>query len=87
MCKHDKCAERKSKTLFISVSNCHYLNLARMSRDAVSLTSNPVHSDALYPADAISDHVLSPGLVSLGPADGAQAHVYPVDRVIVCGNK
>ncbi len=53
----------------------------------VSLTCYPVDGDALHPADAISDHVLSPGLVSLGPANGAQAHVHPVDSVIVCEHK
>ena len=52
----------------------------------VSLTCYPVNSYALHPADAISDHILSPGLISLGPADGAQAHVHPVDCVIVWKN-
>lgn len=49
-----------------------------------SLTCNPVDCNALHPADAVSNHVLSPCLVSLGPANGAQAHVYPIDCVIVC---
>lgn len=52
-----------------------------------SPTCYPVDSDALHPANAISDHVLSPGLISLGPANGAQTHVHPVDCVIVWENK
>lgn len=53
----------------------------------VSLTSYPVDSNALYPANAIGDHILPPGLVSFGSADGAQTHVNPVDCVIVCRTK
>lgn len=49
-----------------------------------SLTCYPVDSNALHPANSISDHILSPRLVSLGPANGAQAHVHPIDSVIVC---
>lgn len=52
-----------------------------------SFTCYPVDSNALHSADAISDHVLSPRLVSLGPANGAQAHVHPIDGVIVCENQ
>lgn len=51
------------------------------------LTCDPVDGNALHPADAIGDHILSPRLVSLGPADGAQTHVHPVDGVIVCENR
>ncbi len=47
------------------------------------LTCYPVDSDALHPANAVGDHILSPCLVSLRPADGAQAHVHPVDGVIL----
>lgn len=49
----------------------------------VPFTCYPVDSNALHSADTISDYILSPGLVPLGPADGAQTHVYPVDSVIV----
>lgn len=51
------------------------------------LTCDPVDSNALHPADAIGHHILSPRLVSLGPADGAQTHVHPIDGVIVCKNR
>lgn len=47
-------------------------------------TCYPVDSDALHSSDAVGDYVLPPGLVSFGPADGAQAHVHPVDGVILC---
>lgn len=50
-------------------------------------TCYPVDGDALHSSNAIGDHVLPPGLVSFGPADGAQAHVHPVDGVILCENK
>lgn len=50
------------------------------------LTCYPVHRNALHPANAISDHVLPPRLISLSPANGAQAHVHPVDGVIFCEN-
>lgn len=50
-------------------------------------TCDPVDGDALHSADAVGDHVLPPGLVSFGPADGAQAHVHPVDGVVLCENK
>lgn len=46
-------------------------------------TCNPVDGNALHPADAIGDHIFSPRLISLGPADGAQAHVYPVNGVVL----
>lgn len=52
------------------------------STSAVSLTSNPVDSNALHPANAVGHHVLPPGLVSLSPADGTEAHVHPVDCII-----
>ena len=52
-----------------------------------SFTCYPVNSNALHSADAISDQVLSPRLVSLGPANGAQAHVHPIDGIIVCENR
>lgn len=51
-----------------------------------SLTGYPVYGDPLHPADAISDHILPPCLVSLSPANGAQAHVHPIDGVIFCEN-
>lgn len=51
------------------------------------LTCDPVNGDALNPADTISDDIFSPRLVSLGPAYGAQAHVDPIDCVIVCQEK
>lgn len=50
----------------------------------LSLTRNPVHGNALHPADAISDHVLPPCLIPLGSTNGAQAHVHPIDGVILC---
>lgn len=53
----------------------------------VFLTCYPVNSYTLYPANAVSDHILSPSLISLGPADGAKAHVHPVDCVIVWENE
>lgn len=52
----------------------------------LSLTGYPVHRNALHPANAISNHVLPPCLISLSPANGAQAHVHPVDGVIFCEN-
>lgn len=33
-------------------------------------TCDPVHRDALHTADAVGHHILSPCLVTLGPADG-----------------
>lgn len=46
-------------------------------------TCNPVDGDALHTPNSIGHNVLSPRLVSLGSADGAQAHVNPVDSVVV----
>lgn len=53
----------------------------------MTVTCYPVHRDALHPADAVGDHILSPRLVSLGPADGAQTHVHPVDGVVLWKKK
>lgn len=49
----------------------------------MTLTCYPVNRDALDPANAVGDHIFSPRLVSLGPADRAQTHVHPVDGVVV----
>lgn len=49
----------------------------------MTVTCDPVDRDALHPANAVGDHILSPCLVSLGPADGAQTHVHPVDGVVL----
>jgi len=46
-------------------------------------TCDPVDCDALHPANAVGDHIFSPCLIPLRPADGAQAHVHPVDGVIL----
>lgn len=46
-------------------------------------TSDPVHSNTLHTPDAISDDILSPCLISLSSADGAQTHVHPIDGVII----
>lgn len=45
-------------------------------------TCNPVHGDAFHTSNAIGHNVLPPGLVSLGSANSAKAHVNPVDGVI-----
>lgn len=63
---------------------CGFARMAVIFPSEPSLTRYPVHGDALHPADAISDHVFPPCLISLGPADGAQAHVHPIDGVIFC---
>ncbi len=46
-------------------------------------TCNPVHGDAFHTSNAIGHYVLPPGLVSLGSANSAKAHVNPVDGVIL----
>lgn len=53
----------------------------------VVLTCYPVNSNTLHSANAISDNVFSPGLVSLGPAYSAQAHINPVDSIIIWKKK
>lgn len=51
------------------------------------LTSYPVNSDPLHSPDAVGNHVFSPGLISLGPADGTQAHIHPIDCIILYKRK
>lgn len=46
-------------------------------------TCDPVDGDTFHTSDAIGHYVLPPGLVSLGSTNSAQAHVNPVDGVIV----
>lgn len=48
------------------------------------LTSDPVNSDAFHPADASSNDVLPPRLITFGPGYSVQAHVCPVHGVISC---
>lgn len=48
------------------------------------LTSDPVNSDAFHPADAGSNDVLPPSLITFGPGYSVQAHVCPVHSVISC---
>lgn len=45
-------------------------------------TCDPVYCDALHTANAISHHILSPCLVTLGPANGAQAHIHPINSIV-----
>lgn len=52
----------------------HIMNFCRYQNDVLSLgvmilTSNPVDSNALDPADASSDDVLPPGLITFGAGD------------------
>lgn len=49
------------------------------------LTCNPVHGDALHAPNAVGHHVLAPRLIALRSADGAEAHVHPVNGVIFWG--
>lgn len=46
-------------------------------------TCDPVDSDALHTSDSIGHYILSPRLVSLGSANSAQAHINPVDGVVL----
>lgn len=48
------------------------------------LTSNPVNSNAFHPADACSNDVFSPCLVTFGTGYSVQAHICPVHSVISC---
>lgn len=59
------------------------LNAPESGNGVLRLTGDPVDSDALHTADAVSDDVLSPRLISLSSANGAQTHVNPIDGVII----
>lgn len=61
-----------------------YLSLTLNSH---CLTCNPIHSNAFHSANAIGHHILSPCLVPLGPTNGAQAHIHPIDGVILWRRK
>lgn len=64
-----KTAKVEQFYLYLILFQFHYC--VHLQYLAVALTCYPVNSDSFHPANAISDHILSPGLVSLGPADGA----------------
>lgn len=59
------------------------LNAYERVKNCLKRTGDPVDSDALHAPDAVSNDVLSPRLISLSSANGAQTHVNPVDGVII----